>query len=115
MLYDFTGQGETMDFKLCSVPMLMSRNKSEDYKGMVREQLTTLMGFLKSEELIYVNPFDASGNLRQNFVLNASDSSSEAIELFKKAIPAWFNYLDTGGDVKNLSTLEKALASLRGK
>lgn len=104
-----------MDFKLCSVSMLMSRNKSEDYKGMVWEQLTTLMGFLKSEGLICVNPFDASGNLRQDFVLNASDSSSEAIELFKKAIPAWFKYLDAGGDVKNLSKLEKALKSLREK
>lgn len=102
-----------MDFKLCSVPMLMSRNKSDDYKRTVSEQLTVLMRFLKDEKLIFVNPFDAAGCLRQDFVLMASSSSREAIELFRKAVPAWFNYLDAGGNLHNLSKLEKALEFLR--
>lgn len=102
-----------MDFKLCSVPMLMSRNKSDDYKRTVSEQLTVLMRFLKYENLIFVNPFDAAGCLRRDFVLTASGSNREAIELFRKAIPAWFEYLDAGGDINNLSKLEKALKLLR--
>jgi len=95
--------------------MLLSRNKSEAYKRLVLKQLEALMGFLKEEGLIVIDPFDDSGNLKQDFVLSASGSSREGVELFKCAIPAWFKYLDAGGDVNNLSSLKKALASLHDK
>jgi hypothetical protein len=101
-----------VDFTLCSVPILYTRNKSSEYQERIINKLTVLMGFLKARQLIKSEPFNADGGLDKSFELKKSDATPECVELFKKVIPGWFNYLDKGGDVNNLSRLEKGLEKL---
>ncbi|WP_338922970.1 hypothetical protein V0M98_12800 [Pseudomonas silesiensis] len=101
-----------LDFTLCSIPMLASRNKSTAYQEQVVLRYTVLMQFLKSHSLIDLEPFDSGGNLKMDLILKKSDTTAQGLELFKKAIPAWHAYVDKGGDVNNTSKLEKALLKL---
>ncbi|WP_213881479.1 hypothetical protein [Pseudomonas sp. dw_358] len=103
---------EEIEFTLCSVPMLMSRNKSSEYQERMLIKLDVLMRFLKDNELILDNPFEISGALNTQFVLKKSGADPKCVELFKKVIPAWFAFLDKGGDPKNMSRLEKGLAKM---
>ena len=101
-----------LDFTLCSIPMLMSRNKSSEYQRQIIVRYTVLMSFLKVRGLIFKEPFDNDGNLKMDLVIKKSDATSQCLELFKKAVPAWHAYVDKGGDVNNTSKIEKALAKL---
>lgn len=101
-----------LDFTLCSVPMLLSRNKSEAYQKQIIERYTAIMGFLWSKKLIKFNPLNDEGKLRLDLVVKKSDVTSECLELFKKAIPAWHSFVDKGGMVEDVSRLEKALAKM---
>ncbi|WP_085677354.1 MULTISPECIES: hypothetical protein [unclassified Pseudomonas] len=101
-----------LNFTLCSIPMLLSRNKSADYQRQIIERYTVLMGFLWSRELIRLDPFDESGGLKLDLIIKKSDATSACLELFKKAIPAWHNFVDKGGEVENVSRLEIALTKI---
>jgi len=101
-----------LDFTLCSIPMLMSRNKSSEYQRQIIVRYTVLMSFLKVRGLIFKEPFDNDGNLKMDLVIKKSDATSQCLELFKKAVPAWHAYVDKGGDVNNTSKIEKALAKI---
>ncbi|MEB6587828.1 hypothetical protein MXM82_01555 [Pseudomonas asiatica] len=101
-----------LDFTLCSIPMLLSRNKSEAYQRQVVDRYTAIMNFLWSKKLIKLNPFDDKGGLRLDLVIKKSDVTSECLELFKKAIPAWHSFVDKGGKVEDVSRLERALAKM---
>jgi hypothetical protein len=101
-----------LDFTLCSIPMLASRNKSTAYQEQVVLRYTVLMQFLKSHSLIDLEPFDGRGNLKMDLVLKKTDTTAQGLEMFKKVIPAWHAYLDKGGDVNNTDKLEKAILKL---
>ncbi|MEX5669147.1 hypothetical protein ABFV57_30225, partial [Pseudomonas neuropathica] len=83
-----------LDFTLCSMPMLASRNKSTAYQEQVVLRYTVLMQFLKSHSLIDLEPFDGRGNLKMDLILKKSDTTAQGLELFKKVIPAWHAYVD---------------------
>lgn len=99
-----------LDFTLCSIPMLISRNKSADYQRQIVARYTVLMSFLKVHGLISKEPFDKDGNLKMDLIIRKSDATSKCLELFKKVVPAWHAYVDKGGDINNTSKMEKALA-----
>jgi len=101
-----------LEFTLCSISMLASRNKSTAYQEQVVLRYTVLMRFLKSHSLIDLEPFDGRGNLKMDLVLKKSDTTAQGLELFKKVIPAWHAYVDKGGDVNNTDKLEKAILKL---
>jgi hypothetical protein len=103
---------EDLNFALCSVPMLHSRNKSEEYQDRIVLKLTVLLEFLKSNELIFTEPFKADGSLDLDFILKRNDAKPECVELFKKVIPGWFSYLDKGGDINNIKRLSDGLKKI---
>lgn len=101
-----------LDFTLCNISIMVSRNKSKDYERQVISRYTVLMGFLKKHSLILKEPFDESGNLMTDLIVKKSDVTEKGLELFKKAVPAWHSYVDKGGDVENVTRLEKALEKM---
>ena len=103
-----------IDFTLKSLPMLLTRNSSQDWKEMILTRTSVLMNFLKNNELlISVEPFDEKGQLKQDLIVKKSNVTDEGLELFKKTIPNWEKYLDKNGTVENISILEKGLAKIR--
>lgn len=102
-----------IDFTLCSVPMLCSRNKSKEYQERMIKKLAVLLAFMKANSLFEVNPFSSDGTLNKEFVLKKSEATADAVEMFKKVIPGWFSYLDKGGDIDNIARLEKGLEKIR--
>lgn len=101
-----------LNFTLCSVPMLHSRNKSKEYQERIVLKLAVLLGFLKDNNLIFTEPFKSDGSLDLEYVLKKNDAAPECVELFKKVIPGWFSYLDKGGDIKNTKRLSAGLKKL---
>lgn len=101
-----------LNFTLCSVPMLLSRNKSTAYQERMVLKLAVLLGFLKGNNLIFTNPFKLDGGLDLEYVLKKNDAAPECVELFKKVIPGWFLYLDKGGDINNTNRLSQGLKKL---
>jgi len=101
------------DFTKYSVPMLYSRNKNLEYKQHIIDTSTALLGFLWREGLIVKKPFDDAGNLKMDFIVKLSDLGPEGIELFKKAIPAWLQKNDRGGDRSDVGGLERGLKKIR--
>ena len=103
-----------LDFTLCSIPMLMSRNKSTAYHDQIVSRYTVLMRFLKDNDLIRKEPLNFDGSLKMDLVLKKSDVTPQCLELFKKAVPAWHAQIDRSGKVDNVSKLIKALAQIHG-
>ncbi|NAT59286.1 hypothetical protein CU666_14275 [Pseudomonas syringae pv. actinidifoliorum] len=102
-----------IDFTLCSVPMLYSRNKSKEYQERIIKKLTVLLAFMKANDLFEKNPFNSDGSLNKEFILKKSEATADGVEMFKKVIPGWFSYLDKGGDIDNIARLEKGLEKIR--
>lgn len=98
-----------------SMPVLINANKNKTYRERVRKNGKTLMGFLKNNNLITIDPFYENGEIKENLEVRQSELTDEGLELFKKAIPSWWNYLDKGGDSDNISILEKALTKVRSR
>jgi hypothetical protein len=42
-----------------------------------------------------------------------SNLTDEGFELFKNAVQGWLKFVDRGGNIENISRLEKGLAHLR--
>jgi hypothetical protein len=105
----------TGDFVLHSVPSLLSANKSQAWRSQIVNISTTLMRFLKDNDLLVgVEPFDTDGKLKEDFVLRKSNVTNEGFALYKKAVQGWLKFVGRGGKVENISRLEKGLAELRG-
>ncbi|AVI87436.1 hypothetical protein BTW15_28360 [Pseudomonas syringae pv. tomato] len=102
-----------IDFTLCSVPMLYSRNKNKDYQERVINELTVLLAFMKANNLFERDPFNSDGSLNKEFILKKSETTADGVEMFKKVIPGWFSYLDKGGNIDNITRLEKGLEKIR--
>ncbi|NIF22093.1 hypothetical protein [Candidatus Pantoea multigeneris] len=104
------------DFTVRSVPMLLSRNKSQEWRDIVLLRSGMLMRFLKTHNLlINVEPFDENGNVKDDLVIKKSHLTDDGLELFKKVIPGWSQYLDKGGDVNNINRLIKGLEKIRNQ
>jgi hypothetical protein len=101
-----------IDFTLCDIPMLVSRNKNTSYRESIVSRHTVLMRFLKAHDLIRKEPFNEDGTLKMDLILKQSDVDARCLELYRKAIPGWHAFLDRGGKLDNISRLEKALAQL---
>jgi len=103
---------EDIDFTLCSIPMLISRDQNTSYRESIVRRHTVLMRFLKAHDLIRKEPFNEEGTLKMDLILKMSDVDARCVALYRKAIPGWQMFLDRGGKLDNISRLEKGLAEL---
>ena len=101
-----------IDFTLCDIPMLLSRNKNTSYRESIVRRHTVLMRFLKAHDLIRKEPFNEDGTLKTDLILKMSDVNARCVALYRKAIPGWHTFLDRGGKLDNISRLEKGLAQV---
>ena len=105
---------ESIDFSLHNLPMLLSANQEEDYQERIIQKSTVLLSFLIEKELlINIEPFDSEGNIKTDIIIRISNVTEEGLELFKSSIPKWFNYLDRGGKITNITRLERDLEKIR--
>ncbi|EAA7842951.1 hypothetical protein HAY47_004725 [Salmonella enterica] len=103
-----------IDFTLHDLPMLLTRNKSKQWRELILIRSTVLVSFLKDNELlINIEPFDNDGNIKESLIIKMSNVTADGLELFKKTIPGWHQFLDKGGKIENISRLEKGLAKIR--
>ncbi|WP_095097409.1 hypothetical protein [Pseudomonas sp. Irchel 3A5] len=102
-----------IDFTLFSVPMLYSRNKNTQYKEYVIQMSTALLKFLHDEGIISTLPFTENGDLKMDFLIRKSDVTEEGVELFKTAIPKWWQKIDRGLDRSDVSYLKRELDKMR--
>ncbi|UYZ82726.1 hypothetical protein MTZ49_08860 [Entomomonas sp. E2T0] len=102
-----------IDFNMHNMPMLLSRNKSDDYQKRVIKSSTILLSFLKDNNLINIDPFNEQGYLKLDLVVKQSNLTDIGNALFVKIIPNWFKYIDKGGNAENITKLEKGLMELQ--
>ena len=73
--------------------MLHSRNKSKEYQERIVLKLTVLLGFLKDNGLIFIDPFNADGSLNLDFVLKKMMLSQSVLSFSRKSYlagsPIW--------------------------
>jgi len=105
------------DFELHNIPLFLNANKSKDYHEQIIRLSTSLLMFLKENNLlINAEPFESNGDLKIDFVLMRSNVTNDGLELFKKDVPGWCKYLDKStvpNKYENISRLEKGLAKIR--
>ncbi|WP_205965253.1 hypothetical protein [Paraburkholderia flava] len=103
-----------VDLSLHNIPVLLSANKSDAYRDQIIRISTSLLNFLKENDLLVnADPFDEGGKIKEDFVLRMSNVTPDGLELFKKIIPGWSAYIDKGGEIENVSRLEKGLKKIR--
>lgn len=104
------------DFELHNVSILLTLNKSVEYRGQVMAISDVLVKFLMGNDLLVnIDPYNEGGGIREDLVIKVSNVTPEGFELFKKVIPGWMQFIDKGGKIGNISRLEKGLAALRAK
>ncbi|WP_220702168.1 hypothetical protein [Trinickia fusca] len=103
-----------MDLSLHNIPVLLSANKSDVYRDQIIRVSTVLLKFFKEHDLLIdAEPFDSDGNVKEDFVLRMSNVTGDGLELFRKVVPGWSAYIDKGGEIENISRLEKGLQKIR--
>lgn len=106
-----------IDLNLHNIPMLLTRNKSKEWKESIIRSSTSLLIFMeKNELLVNIKPFDKDGNLNLDTVLKLSNVTEEGLEFYKKVVIGWQNYLTKSNapdKYENISRLEKGLAKIR--
>lgn len=102
-----------VDLVKFSVPLLYSRNKNLEYKSNIIEMSTSLLGFLKQENLIKTEPFTTSGDLKMDFELRESEITPDGLKMFKDAIPKWWKKIDQGLDRSDIEYLKASLKKIR--
>jgi hypothetical protein len=86
-------------------------------------QTTAIFKFLKTHNLLLVDPFDAHGELDKDFVLRESHVTLIGSKMFEKVIPNWQKARDRDklkpeqlvNDYSNIQLLEKGLMKLQGE
>lgn len=105
---------QDIDFTLYSLPMLLTRNKSKEWREQILARANVLISFLnRSNLLVNIIPFDDDDNLKEDLIIKKSNVTDEGLELFKNVIPGWSQFLDKGGKIENISRLEKGLEKIR--
>ena len=104
---------EKTDYLIYNFNSMLTRSKSTSWRTSITAQTVALMTFLKNNNLILLNPFDENGNIKPDLIIRQSHLTEEGNKLFSKAVPKWFNYIDRGGKLENISHLEKGLKSIR--
>lgn len=106
-----------IDFSLHNIPMLISRNKSKEWKENIIRSSITLLSFMeKNKLLVNIKPFDKDGKLKIDTVIKMSNVTDEGLELFKNIVDGWYKYLAKStvlDKYENISRLEKGLAKIR--
>jgi hypothetical protein len=98
-----------------SYPDLIGANKSLSYKKMINERGKAFLGFLARKGFILINPFKENGEIKDDLRVFSSNLTQEGVELFEKPFARWISYLDKGGDINDLSRLEKELMKISSK
>jgi hypothetical protein len=60
-----------------------------------------------------VQPLNSEGQIKEDLILRTSDFKNNGHLLFGKPVMKWFQYIDKGGNVNNLSILEKGLEKIK--
>jgi len=94
---------------------LLKRSKNLSYREQITNIATVLMTFLKENNLVTLEPFDADGNLKVDLVLYSSDLTEIGNLLFKEYYPKWSVYIDRGGNVNNTKILSDGLSTLKSR
>lgn len=103
-----------IDFNLHNIPMLLSASEDKEYQDRIIKKSEMLVNFLlKNGLLVNIEPFDEKNEIKKDLVIRMSNVTDLGLELFKKIIPSWFAYLDKGGEIENVSRLEKGLEKLK--
>jgi hypothetical protein len=102
-----------LDFKQYNYNMILTRSKNKSYRERVKKNGKTLMKFLKDNGLILIEPFNESGELKEDLLVMQSNLTEEGNLLFKDAVVKWWKFLDKEGNPDNISILEKGLKKIR--
>ena len=98
-----------------SVNDVYKSSKNTAWRRQVLEKSVVIMRFLKVNNLLRVEPFDANGELNLDLALMRSDVTDDGDAMFEKVIPSWQKARDKDGKINNLEILEKGLKKIREK
>jgi hypothetical protein len=96
-----------------SYPDFLSRSKKTSYRQAVTERGKSLMKFLSKNGLILIDPFKEDGELKDDLVVRLSNLTPEGIEILNEPVAKWWSFVEKGGDVNDISILEKSLSKIR--
>lgn len=94
---------------------IFNASKNKEYKAAVTKNCTALMSFLVRHNLLKINPFNESGSIKIDLILYDENFNDGAEKLFGKPVSNWFKYLDKGGNIDDVSILEKGLSAIKTK
>lgn len=94
--------------------MLLTRNKSKEWREQILKRANVLVSFLNENDLLIdIIPFDNNNNVREDLVIKNQTSQVTDLNYLKKTIPGGAQFLDKGGKIENISRLEKGLIKIR--
>lgn len=101
-----------MDMLRYNYQTMLKRSKSLTYRAEITEMTEILMSFLKDNKLIRLDPFNEDGSLKSDLILRSSDLTDAGNALFLQSFPKWSEYIDRGGDAKNIKILSAGLKKI---
>jgi hypothetical protein len=72
------------------------------------------MKFLVKHELIFIEPFQDNGEVKENLIVRSSDLTPEGVEILGTPLQKWWKFLDNGGDAEDVTILDDALRKIHG-
>lgn len=101
-----------MDMLRYNYQTMLKRSKNLTYRAEITEMTEVLMSFLKENKLVKVDPFNEDGSLKSDLILRSSDLSDVGNALFLQTLPKRSEYIDRGGDAKNINILSAGLKKI---
>jgi len=102
---------------LIDVALMLTRNKSREWKKSIIRMETTLAKFLYDNNLLVrIKPFDENNDLKTDLTVRKKDLTDEGFQLFQQGfVDGWYDYLDRStvpNKYENISRLEKGLQKI---
>jgi hypothetical protein len=96
-----------------SYPDFLNRSKKTSYRQAVTARGKSLMKFLLENNLVLINPFKDDGEIKDDLVIRLSNLTQEGAEILNEPVAKWWSFVEKGGDVNDISILEKSLSKIR--
>lgn len=101
------------EIPIMEIRVLLAASRNRDYRASVLDSFGVLIQFLQANGLTRRELLAAGELPPEDFKLHESDLTEHGVLLADKVVPRWFNWIEKGNAVNDVSILERGLRRIK--
>jgi hypothetical protein len=101
------------DIPIMEIAVLLAASRNRAYRQSVLDSFRVMVEFLQANGLVARELIPSGEIPGETFELWEGDLTPEGVLLVDKVVPRWFNWIEKGNPINDVSILERGLAKIR--